>query len=98
MARVTPIARATRWPLSACVIDRVGKPTLGGDHVKKMTSARLFGGPERMRKTNQRIARAELLTASARERGIELAQKYESSPRGRRTEAHRRRLTQLQSL
>jgi hypothetical protein len=59
--------------------------------VKKMTSARLFGGPERMRKTNQRIARAELLTASARERGIELAQKYES-PRGRRTEAHRRRL------
>jgi hypothetical protein len=51
-----------------------------------------------MRKTNQRIARAELLTASARERGIELVQKYETSPRGRRTEAHRRRLTQLQSL
>jgi hypothetical protein len=29
-----------------------------------------------MRKTKERIARAELLTASARERGIELAQKY----------------------
>jgi len=66
--------------------------------MKKMTGAHLFGGPERMRKTNERIARAELLTASARERGIELAQQYESSPRGRRTEAHRRRLAQLQSL
>jgi hypothetical protein len=66
--------------------------------MKKMTGAHLLGGPERMRKTNERIARAELLTASARERGIELAQQYESSLRGRRTDAHRRRLAQLQSL
>jgi hypothetical protein len=71
---------------------------VGAIRMKKMTSAHLFGGPERMRKTNERIARAELLTASARERGIELAQQYESSPRGRRTEPQRRRLAQLQSL
>jgi hypothetical protein len=66
--------------------------------MKKMRGAHLFGGAERVRKTKERIARAELLTASARERGIELAQKYESSPLGRRTERHRRRLAQLQSL
>jgi hypothetical protein len=65
--------------------------------MKKMTSAQLFGGPERMRKTKERIARAELLTASARERALELAQKYESSPLGRRTTyVQRRRLAQLQ--
>jgi hypothetical protein len=51
-----------------------------------------------MRKTNERLARAQLLKAMARERAIELAQKYENSPLGKRTEAHRRRLTQLQSL
>jgi hypothetical protein len=66
--------------------------------MKKMTSADLFGGPMRMRKTNDRLARAQLLKAMARERAIELAQKYESSPLGRRTETHRRRLAQLQSL
>ena len=66
--------------------------------MKKMTSALLFGGAARMRKTKERIARAELLTASARERGIELAQKYESSPLGRRAYPQRRRLAQLQSL
>jgi hypothetical protein len=66
--------------------------------MKKMTSAHLFGGPERLRKTKERIARAESLTALARERGIELAQKYVSSPLVKRTEPHRRRLAQLQSL
>jgi hypothetical protein len=67
--------------------------------MKKMTSAHLFGGPERMRKTKERIARAALLKASARKRAMELAQKYESSPLGRRaTYAHRRRLAQLQAL
>jgi hypothetical protein len=67
--------------------------------MKRMTSAHLFGGPERMRKTKERIARAELLKASARERAMELAQKYESSPLGRRaTYTQRRRLAQLQQL
>jgi len=52
-----------------------------------------------MRKTKERIARAALLKANARERAMGLAQKYESSPLGgRATYAHRRRLAQLQAL
>jgi hypothetical protein len=65
--------------------------------MKKVTSAQLFGGPTRMRKVNERLARVQLLRAAARERALELAKQYENSPLGMRTEAHRRRLVQLQS-
>ena len=38
-----------------------------------MKRAHLFGGPKRMRRAKERIERVQLLTASARERAIELA-------------------------
>ena len=63
--------------------------------MKTMTRAHLFGGPERVRRAKKRIERAQLLTASARERAMELARKYEGFPR---TEAKRRRLAKLQAL
>jgi hypothetical protein len=44
--------------------------------MKTMTRAHLFGGPERVRKAKKRTERVQLLTASARERAMELAQKY----------------------
>jgi hypothetical protein len=47
---------------------------------------------KRMRRVNERLARVQLLTAAARERALELAKQYESSPLGRRAEVHRRRL------
>jgi len=40
-----------------------------------MKRAHLFGGPKRMRRAKERIERVQLLTASARERAMELAQK-----------------------
>jgi hypothetical protein len=55
----------------------------------------LFGGPKRMRRAKERIERVQLLTASARERAMELARKYEVFPR---TEAQRRHLAKLQAL
>ena len=64
--------------------------------MKKMTGAKLFGGPTRARKTKARIARAQLLMAAAREQASEMAQKYE--PLGRPTAAQRRRLAQLRAL
>jgi len=39
-----------------------------------MKRAHLFGGPKRMRRAKERIERVQLLTASARERAMELAQ------------------------
>ena len=63
--------------------------------MKTMTRAHLFGGPERVRRAKKRTERAQLLTASARERAMELARKYEGFPR---TEAQRRRLAKLQAL
>ena len=63
--------------------------------MKTMTRAHLFGGPERVRKAKERIERVQLLTASVRERAMELAPKYEGSPRN---EAQRRRLAKLQAL
>ena len=67
--------------------------------MNKLTRAQLFAAPKSMRRAKERIERAQLLTASARERGIELAQKYESSLLGRRaTYAQRRRLAQLRAL
>ena len=64
--------------------------------MQKMTSAHLFGGPERMRKTKkEKIARGELLKASARERAMELVRKYEGFPR---TVVQRRRIAKLQAL
>ena len=44
-----------------------------------------------MRRAKERIERVQLLTASARERATELAQKYESSPLGRRRHRAQRR-------
>ena len=41
-----------------------------------MKRAHLFGGPKRMRRAKERIDRVQLLTASARERAMDLAQKY----------------------
>jgi hypothetical protein len=61
--------------------------------MKKMTGARLFGGPTRAIKTKARIARAQLLMAAAREQASEMAQKYEPL-----TVTQRRRLAQLRSL
>ena len=63
--------------------------------MKTMSRAHLFGGPERVRKAKERIERAQLLTASVRELALELAQKYEGSPRN---EAQRRRLAKLPAL
>jgi len=63
--------------------------------MKTMTRAHLFGGPERVRRANERIERVQLLTASARERAMELVRKYEGFPRN---EAQRRRLAKLQAL
>jgi hypothetical protein len=63
--------------------------------MKTMTRAHLLGGPERVRKAKERIERAQLLTASVRERALELTQKYEGSPRN---EAQRRRLAKLHAL
>jgi hypothetical protein len=60
-----------------------------------MKRAHLFGGPTRMRRAKERTERVQLLTASARERAMELAQKYEDSPRN---EAQRRRLAKLLAL
>jgi len=48
-----------------------------------------------VRKDKERIERVQLLTASVRERAMELAPKYEGSPRN---EAQRRRLAKLQAL
>jgi hypothetical protein len=67
--------------------------------MKRMTSGQLWSGPKSMRKTKERLARAQLLRAAARERAMELAQKHESSLVGRRaTYAQRRRVAQLQAL
>jgi hypothetical protein len=63
--------------------------------MKTMTRAHLFGGPERMRRANERIERAQLLTAAARERAMELVRKYEGVARN---EAQKRRLAKLQAL
>jgi len=41
-----------------------------------MKRAHLFGGSKRMRRAKERIERVQLLTASARERARDLAQKY----------------------
>jgi hypothetical protein len=41
----------------------------------------LFGGPKRMRRAKERIERVQLLTASARERAMELAREYEATIR-----------------
>ena len=49
---------------------------MGDDPMTTMKRAHLFGGPKRMRRAKERIERAQLLTASARERAMELAQKY----------------------
>jgi hypothetical protein len=66
---------------------------MGGDHMKKMTGARLLSGPTRVIKTKARIARAQLLMDAAREQASEMAQKYEPL-----TATQRRRLAQLRSL
>jgi hypothetical protein len=72
---------------------------LGGDHMKRMMRTQLFGGPERARKTKERIARAQLLVVAAREQAVETAQCGSLPPRKWRfTEAQRRRLAQLRSL
>jgi hypothetical protein len=60
-----------------------------------MKRAHLFGGPERVRRAKKRTERAQLLTASARERAVELTQKYEDLPHN---EAQRRRLAKLQAM
>jgi len=44
-----------------------------------MKRAHLFGGPKRMRRAKERTERVQLLTASARERAMELALKEGNS-------------------
>jgi hypothetical protein len=68
---------------------------MGDDAMTTMKRAHLFGGPKRMRKVKERIERVQFLTASARERAMELTQKYEDIPHN---EAQRRRLAKLQAL
>jgi hypothetical protein len=63
--------------------------------MKTTKRAHVFGKLERVRRANERIERAQLLTASARERAIKLVQKYEVFPGN---EVHRRRLAKLQAL
>ena len=63
--------------------------------MKTTTRAHPFGGLERVRRANERIERVQLLTASARERAMELVRKYEGFPRN---VAQRRRLAKLQAL
>jgi hypothetical protein len=77
-----------------------GLPTWGAINMKKMMRTQLFGGPERARKTKERIARAQLLVVAAREQAVETAQQCGSLPprKWRFTEAQRRRLAQLRSL
>ena len=48
----------------------------GDDLMTTIKRAHLFGGPKRMRKAKERTERVQLLTASARERAMELAQGY----------------------
>jgi hypothetical protein len=44
-----------------------------------MKRAHLFGGPERVRRAKKRTERVQSLTASARERAVELTQKKEGT-------------------
>ena len=57
-----------------------------------MKRAHLFGGPKRMRRAKERIERVQLLTASVRERAMELHEGFPS------TEAQKRRLAKFQAL
>jgi hypothetical protein len=96
VARCAQYASHKTAVIVMCHSVRRGLTDMGAIQMRKMTSAQLFGGPQSMRKVNARLARAQLLTAGARERAIELARKYENSPLGKRTVAHRRRVAQLQ--
>src|SRR5262245_36659288 len=53
-----------------------GLTDMGDDPMTTMKRAHLFGGPKRMCRAKERIERVQLLTASARERAMDLAQKY----------------------
>ena len=50
---------------------------LGGQIMKRLTSAQLFGAPKSARKT--KLARAKLLVVTARERAARTAQRYATS-------------------
>src|SRR5262245_60877787 len=54
-----------------------------GNPMTTIKRAHLFGGPKRMRRAKERIERVQLLTASARERAMDLAQKYKDHIYGR---------------
>src|SRR5262249_22106419 len=47
---------------------------LGGQTMKRLTSAQLFSAPKMKRKTKARLARAKLVIAAARDRAVETAQ------------------------
>jgi hypothetical protein len=89
--------RAPRDGLDRCVPLKLDSASNrhGGNHMKTTTRAHHLGRLERVRRANERIERAQLLTTSARERAVELARKYEGFPRN---EAQRRRLAKLQAL
>ena len=52
---------------------------MGDDPMTTMKRAHLSGGPKRMRRAKERIERVQLLTASAGERAMGLAQKKEGT-------------------
>ena len=64
---------------------------MGGSHENDDPRASLWRAREGA-KAKERVERSQLLTASVRERAMELARKYEGSPRN---EAQRRRLAKL---
>ncbi len=70
------------------------QPTIGGQIMKRLTSAQLFAPPKMVRKTKARLERAKLVVVAARERAAETAQQYAAQPSTMRppTVLQRRRL------
>src|SRR5260370_10731370 len=50
--------------------------TIGGQMMKRLTSAQLFAPPKIARKTKARLERAKFVVVAARERAAETAQRY----------------------
>jgi hypothetical protein len=60
------------------------QPTIGGQIMKRLTSAQLFAPPKIARKTKARLERAKLVVVAARERAAETAQRYSAQPSTKR--------------
>jgi hypothetical protein len=65
------------WPRSGSEFGRrtaSHQPTIGGQIMKRLTSAQLFAPPKIARKTKARLERAKFVVAAAREDAAETAQ------------------------